>query len=224
MADRLLLVVEGPDDKHVLWAILARYQFDPRFTIQEEGGLQKLIDRASLRLKPGTDLERFGIVVDADADIRARWQKIRGLLLERAGCEAVPENPDPAGTVLDRVDHPRVGVWIMPDNSLPGMLEDYLSFLVPAGDLLFERARRCVDEIPVEERRFAEAHTSKALLHTWLAWQDDPGTPLGQAITKRYFDPDAPQVGHFLAWLTRLFGYGSPPKSERPAGEQAGLL
>ena len=205
MADQHLLVVEGRDDKHVLLAILDRHRFAPKFTVQDEGGFETLLDRASLRLKSGTDLERFGIIVDADADIRARWQKIRGLL-ERAGYEAVPKDPDPTGTVLDRVDQPRVGVWIMPDNSLPGMLEDYLSFLVPAGDLLFERARRCVDEIPVEERRFAEAHTTKALLHTWLAWQDDPGTPLGQAITKRYFDPDVPRVGQLLAWLARLFG------------------
>ena len=29
MADRFLLVVEGPDDKHVFWAILARHQFEP---------------------------------------------------------------------------------------------------------------------------------------------------------------------------------------------------
>jgi hypothetical protein len=62
-----------------------------------------------------------------------------------------------------------------------------------------------VDEIPVEERRFAAVHSVKALIHTWLAWQDDPGTPLGQAITKRYFDADAPHVDQLLAWLTRLF-------------------
>ena len=93
----------------------------------------------------------------------------------------------------------------MPNNTSPGMLEDYLFFLVPAGDPLFERAGRCVEGIPVEERRFTEAHVSKALIHTWLAWQDDPGTPLGQAITKRYFDSDGPQVQALLGWLTRLF-------------------
>jgi len=58
-----------------------------------------------------------------------------------------------------------------------------------------DRARRCVSEIPVEERRFVESYATKALIHTWLAWQDDPGTPLGQAITKRYFDADGPHVG-----------------------------
>ena len=100
---------------------------------------------------------------------------------------------------------PGSGVWIMPDNMSPGMLEDYLRDLLPEGDALFERARRCLDEIPVEDRRFLAAHLSKALIHTWLAWQDDPGTPFGQAITKRYFDSDGPHVQGLLDWLTRLF-------------------
>jgi hypothetical protein len=70
---------------------------------------------------------------------------------------------------------------------------------------LLDRARWCVDEIPGEERRFAEVHAVKALIHTWLAWQDGPGTPLGLAIAKRYFEPEGPHVHQLLAWLTRLF-------------------
>jgi hypothetical protein len=204
MADRLLLAVEGPDDKHVLWAILARHRFQPEFVMRDEGGFEGLLGRVPIHLKPGTDVERFGVVVDADADIRVRWQEIKRTL-NRAGYGSVPEEPDPAGTVIDQADLPRVGVWVMPDNALPGMVEDYLGLLVPAGDALFDRARRCVDEIPANERRFIPAHLTKAVIHTWLAWQDDPGTPLGQAITKRYFDSEGPHVGRLLAWLTRLF-------------------
>jgi hypothetical protein len=204
MTDRLLLVVEGPDDKHVLWAILTRHQFKPEFKIRDEGGIDSLLERVSIHLKPGTDVERLGIVVDADADIRARWQEIKWIL-NRAGYGSVPEDPDPSGTVIEQDDLPRVGVWVMPDNILPGMLEDYLCFLVPDGDTLFDRARRCVDEIPGEERRFAEVHAVKALIHTWLSWQDDPGTPLGQAIKKRYFESEGSHVHQLLDWMTRLF-------------------
>jgi len=93
----------------------------------------------------------------------------------------------------------------MPDNSMPGMLEDYLSFLVPPGDSLLELASHTLDAIPTEERRFADGHRSKALIHTWLAWQEDPGTPMGQAITKRYFAMDSRHISTFLNWLTRLF-------------------
>jgi hypothetical protein len=203
MADPLLLVVEGPDDKHVIWAVLARHGFAPSFMIKDEGGFENLHSRLSRRLKPGTDLERFGIVVDANSHIDRRWQSIKDVL-KNAGYEALPDNPDPSGTIVEHEILPRVGIWIMPDNRLPGALEDYLAFLVPAGDALFERSKRCVDEIPPEERRFTDAHRSKALIHTWLAWQKEPGKPLGQAVTV-YLETDGPDVTLFLDWLTRLF-------------------
>ena len=205
MADRLLLVVEGPDDKHVFLAILDRHQFEPHFAIRDEGGFETLLARVSVHLKPGSDLERFGIVVDADAEILTRWLEIKRTL-ERAGYNSMPDSPDPTGTIVDHQDLPKVGVWIMPDNTLPGMLEDYLCYLVPEGDVLLERAIRCVSEIPAEERCFVEAHTTKALIYTWLAWQKKPGKPFGQAILKhRYFDTNGPHVQGLLDWLTRLF-------------------
>lgn len=204
MAERLLLVVEGTDDKHVVWAILEGHKFEPQFAVRDEGGFESLRSRLSPRLKPGSDLERFGIVIDADTDILARWQSIKSVL-DRAGYVGVPDQPDPAGTVIEHDLLPRVGVWIMPNNVLSGMLEDYLAFLVPEGDPLLERARQSVDGIPVEERRFSEAHRSKALIHTWLAWQEDPGKPFGQAITARYLRADGPNISEFLAWLRRLF-------------------
>jgi hypothetical protein len=120
MADRLLLVVEGPDDKHVFWAVLKRHEFKPEFPIRDEGGFETLLARLSVHL-------------------------------------------------------------------------------------IFERALSCLDEIPFKERRFIESHFTKSLIHTWLAWQDEPGTPFGLAITKRYFDSDGPHVQALLDWLTRLF-------------------
>ena len=59
MANRLLLVVEGPDDKHVLWALLERHKFQPEFTVRDQGGYEKLLKELSIILWPGTDVERF---------------------------------------------------------------------------------------------------------------------------------------------------------------------
>ncbi len=135
MADRLLLSVEGPDDQHVIWAILSLHGFEPEFAVKEEGGYETLYKRLSPRLKPGTDLERFGIVVDADEDIANRWRSIKGAL-RSAGYTDLPEQPDPTGTIVDHEDLPRLGVWIMPNNVLAGMLEDYMALLVPISDPL----------------------------------------------------------------------------------------
>lgn len=91
----------------------------------------------------------------------------------------------------------------MPDNTQAGILEDFLRWLVPDGDSLWDRAENCLNEIPPEERRFPSL--SKAHIHTWLAWQEEPGTLLGSAINKRYFNADAPQAQRLMAWIHTLF-------------------
>ena len=199
-----LLLVEGVDDKHVVWAFLQGHEFEPHFVVVDEGGYETLMKRLRVRLKPGTDLERLGIIVDADADLASRWASVK-LVLEKAGYSGLPARPDRAGTVVPHEFLPRLGIWIMPDNTLPGMLEDFLAMLVPPGDTLLDRAKLSLSQIPAGERRFADQHYCKALIHTWLAWQDDPGTPLGQAITKRYFETENAPATEFLGWLTRLF-------------------
>jgi len=93
----------------------------------------------------------------------------------------------------------------MPDNQTTGNLEDFLKFLVPADSELYEHVISSVDGIPPSEQRFSAVDRSKVLIHTWLAWQKDPGKPLGTAITAKYFDPTVPQVDTLISWLNRLF-------------------
>jgi hypothetical protein len=93
----------------------------------------------------------------------------------------------------------------MPDNTLPGMLEDFARFLVPPGDNLWPRACDCIDNIPVDQRRFPAQHLIKAQMHTWLAWQQQPGLPLGLAVTTRYLDANAIHAQQLVAWIRRLF-------------------
>lgn len=93
----------------------------------------------------------------------------------------------------------------MPDNRLPGMLEHFIEFLVPPADRLMARAKSAVAEIPIEDRAFIPAHQIKAEVHTWLAWQEQPGLPFGSAITARLLDGDCLAAQGFVAWLRRLF-------------------
>jgi len=198
------LIVEGSDDQHVLYALLQYHHFEPKFQILNDVGYEQLIKRLPARLSLLSGISRLGVIVDADASLHSRWESIKAILI-KTGYEDVPDVPDQNGTVIDHEALPRVGIWIMPNNSISGMLEDYLRFLVPEGDLLFERANRVLEEIPLDQRKFAPQHRSKAHIHTWLAWQDDPGTPLGLAITKRYLNADASGVAPLIAWLNRVF-------------------
>jgi hypothetical protein len=96
----------------------------------------------------------------------------------------------------------------MPDNTVPGMLEDFCRLLIPTNDPLWIRALRAVQAIPESERLFSVQHAAKANIHTWLAWQEEPGKPIGQAITKKYLDADAPHALRLIAWLRSLFDTG----------------
>jgi len=61
------------------------------------------------------------------------------------------------------------------------------------------------DGIPATERRFSDLAKPKAVIHTWLAWQEEPGKPLGTAITAKYLDAGVPEVNDFINWLRQLF-------------------
>ena len=52
---------------------------------------------------------------------------------------------------------------------------------------------------------FSEPDKMKAILHAWLAWQEEPGCPYGTAIRAKYFGDDSPAATKFVAWFRRLF-------------------
>jgi hypothetical protein len=148
----------------------------------------------------------IGAVVDADLDVADRWRSLCDAL-KRAGYEGLPDQPEAAGTIVPpRADLPRIGLWLMPDNRVRGMLEDFLLMLADENDSLLPHAERAVDGLPTDVRRFPPAHRSKAFIHTWLAWQESPGTPLGYALTLRYLSAESPLGLRFRDWLLALFG------------------
>ncbi len=197
------LLVEGPDDAQVFFHLLRYFNLVNYITIQQKGGIDELI--ASLRVELRRRAEtRIGIVVDADTDFAARWQAMRHKLIE-AEYTSVPLQPDPTGTILRQEGRPVVGIWLMPNNILPGMLEDFMHLLIPASDVLWPMAEDIVQQVMAKERRFPLTQEMKARIHTWLSWQEEPGKPMGQAITKRYLNPASPDAQHLIVWIRDLF-------------------
>ncbi len=199
-----VLLVEGRDDEHVVYSLAKHYDLPQVFSVKGENGIENILKAVPVRVK-GSGVVTVGVLMDADVDIANRWASLSNILKE-IGYSNLPEKPSKKGTIVKEDGLPGFGVWIMPDNSLPGMLEDFIAFLVPDEDKLYDLATKVVSEIPAEERKFIAAHTPKATIHTWLAWQPDPGTPLGLAITKKYLDADADQALVFRDWLLELFG------------------
>lgn len=198
-----LLWVEGKDDCAVVQSLCHAHQVPHVFEVQEQDGLAKLLKGIGVTVRAAT-IKRFGVVVDANGDVGARWLELRRIF-EREGYRDVPEAPDPNGTIIPAAELlPRLGIWLMPDNAGPGALEEFAVSLIPAGDALLQYAERAVEAIPEEHRLFPAKHRQKAIIRTWLAWQESPGSPMGQAIGKGDLRADAPAAQRFVAWLQRL--------------------
>jgi hypothetical protein len=203
------LLVEGKNDRHVIWALCNQYQLPETFSVEvpeEDGteGIEALLAGLPARLDE-PKLQTLGIVVDADQDLAARWQAVRDRLIA-SRYQHVPKVPPAEGWVDAPPDRPRVGVWLMPNNQLPGMLEDFVAHLIPSNDALRPKAEAILQEIELAGlNRYTSVHRPKALIHTWLAWQETPGMPMGQAITARVLSYDCAIALNFVEWLQRLF-------------------
>ncbi len=79
------LLVEGKNDKHVIWALCQHHQLPETFSVEvlEDGeGIQALLDSLPTRLRQES-LQALGIVVDADLNpgLAGRWDALRSCLM-----------------------------------------------------------------------------------------------------------------------------------------------
>ena len=205
MGKRFLLV-EGKDDEHVVKAIFGRHGLANLDEIIKHDGYDHLMRALPVRLQE-SDVDALGVVVDADLEVQSRWDALKHRLRE-AGYPDLPSSPPAEGLVLAAPPDtllPRFGAWIMPDNVVPGILEHFLATLVPPEDALYTHVETAVDTIPQFLRRFREVDLPKAKIHTYLAWQNEPGRSLGFSITRNVLQADSPSCLQVVNWLQRLY-------------------
>jgi hypothetical protein len=197
------LLLEGNDDQHVIWALCEKFGINENFDVIDCEGVANLLAQIPIRFKQ-SGIEIVGIIIDADINISERWVTISGLLSSSGYvCPiAIPTE----GLILNQDGKIRVGVWIMPNNNLDGMLEDFIAFMVPQNDNLLPVVTSTLLGIEAAGiNRYSMLHKSKATVHSWLALQEDPGTPMGLSITKRYLTTDTGYSNIFSKWLQNLF-------------------
>jgi hypothetical protein len=177
--------------------------------IEYAGSVDELLDDAyiSASLKrPG--LEALGIVLDANDSFEERWQRIQQLF--RPEFPSIPGTMDSGGVITKSDSGLRLGVWIMPDNRSRGMLETFLAYLVPdESEAVWQEAINASESARITGAPFKDIHTDKARIHTWLAWQDPPGRPFGEALKNKCLDPSVPQATAFAQWFITLYGLKS---------------
>ena len=172
--------------------------------IDDKGGVAPLLDSIPGEVK--VDGRRaLGIVLDANESLPDRWADVASRL-EEAGINGVPAGPEPGGVCIEGSARlPRVGIWVMPDNTSSGELEDFVSRMIPDGDPMWPRSESYIDGIPVDIRKFTNKKAQRAKVYAWAATRTQPGR-IGAAIKEGDLETDGELATSFLEWLQRLFG------------------
>lgn len=217
--DQNKLLVEGKEEVFLISELAEKrlgidwgnpVRKEPPVDIHDCGGVAKLLDSVSLSTHLKTpNLKALGVVVDANSDLSARWNQLRNRFLSIF--PTIPADPDPAGMIVENESGIRLGVWLMPDNRSPGMIEDLLQRLVSDGThAILSYATEAVAEAQRRGAKLKSVHTAKGVIHTYLAWQDPPGLQLHQAIMSAALDPQSPNAQPFHDWFARLYELKPP--------------
>jgi hypothetical protein len=215
-APKCLLLVEGDEDKRVLPWLIERAgvnwgpKSEPIVTIIANDGVEPLLTAGVIETYfKQSGLLALGVIVDADENAVARWQSISARI---GGFFAdVPQVIPSDGLILRGDTGPAFGAWIMPDNSSRGMLETFLLFLRPAENLaLHVLSHDVVEQAKQLGAPFSLAHQDKAQIHSWLAWQDPPGTQLHNAVMQGMLREVSPSLTTFVRWFCTLYGLPRP--------------
>ena len=199
------LLVEGEDDQSVIWALCGKFAVTENFDVIDCGSDSKILSEASIRIKL-PEVETLGLILDADEDIEKRWLSIKDKITSFG--YNLPEKISNEGLVVQNSSQYKVrfGLWIMPNNKIKGRIEDFIKFLIPAEDKLQPKAEKITAEIEKEDLNlYSIDHHSKALIHTWLAWQKKPGQKMGTAITATYLNTEEQNCQLFINWLKELY-------------------
>lgn len=197
-------LVEGITDKHVVWAICESKSIPETFKVVDEGSDKHVLKKLRAIVNSPHTYDVIGIMLDADKGVDSRWDSVIAILKD-AGFNNIPNQIDPDGTILDGIDgFPKIGIWLMPDNLSEGMLEDFCHRMVEEKALQF--AEECVSKASEKEySTFKKPHKSKAVIHTYLSWQDEPGKPLGAAITSKILSVQNELTDNFSDFLNKLY-------------------
>ena len=177
---------------------------DALTTPKQYGAIAIIVDADALKNKNAQDrLKRFIEIVNKVNESEIIYDttislKSEGIILE------------PNSKYADIF--PRVGLWIMPDNQNAGAIEHFLwkSGVNPDYINTYNAVEKVVNEYEQDQSdppiiHYISNHHNKALVHTFLAWVEDPGNPMGQSVDKKCWNINSAIVNDFMNWLSKVY-------------------
>lgn len=194
---RALLLVEGKDERNFFKALF-RHSTVTSVQIEDVGGKNKINARlAALKNVSGfSDVLRMAVIRDADVDAAPAFDSVRNALK----INGLPYPTRSGG--FNTKNRPHVGVYIMPDNQDPGMLED-LCLATVVEDPTFV----CINgflECVEDQTDSQPINPAKSRVATFLAAQPDPPPSLGVAAEQGVWQLDHRALKPLIRFLADL--------------------
>ena len=227
------LFVEGKTDKYVVLQLLKNHGLfaqdgdqrsaDPtqvqlvvsvvKPNQESSGSKSELLEDLSQRVRSPKS-SAIGYIFDADDlaltnnewNLQRTWTAIRDRLAKPPTLVTSPDQIPVEGFVgkHSKTGTP-IGVWLMPDNQRDGSVEDFLRELIVDSDSIApfaESSTRLAKD--KHGAKFEEKDFKKAVIETWLAWQEEPGMTFGTAFQKDCLQKNKPLAERFVAWVRNL--------------------
>jgi hypothetical protein len=213
-----LLLVEGSSDLNaVVQLVRLVRKAEPSFVAFDCKNDDGVLDQLSARLvQPHPAQKIVGLILDSDIDGSTEKDAVQrrcAQLKNRLGADyGFPDEFPEEGLIIDPRPGrraigtlPRIGAWLMPNNKAFGMFEDLL--LDSLGDHEKTYTSSVVNQAKTDKvATFQPSHLSKAVVRTYMAWQEPPDLPhLSFAIRQGHFQNIEIGCAQFLGWLERLF-------------------
>lgn len=216
-----VLLVEGDDDKFFFKKICALADLNPDIQVappkefngkNSKGGVFERLPFLLKQLKDKS-LSNLAIIVDADYEdtqglgCKKTIEKITEIVSIAPYHFAEPLKLQSGGLVFKSSNNLNdIGLWVMPNNELNGMLEDFIKTCIKSDELsLLLHASTSTREL--QKPKFGHHHISKAEIATWLAWQEKPGHGLYYSVKEDnlLLDTNHPLFQKLQNWLNAVF-------------------
>lgn len=218
IGEEKILYVEGPNDKWVTISLRQQYQHKEDVNIIDLENCDIALQAFATKAASPSETKKLGLIIDADSDIKARYQDIIKELRKSLNIEISEQELAMKDGFVKEIrniseDDIKIGIWIMPDNIGNGRLEDFLFEKIDAENELFlqiEPALKTLEatalgNTPLVSKMYKPIHRDKAKLHTYIAWSEHPDVSMGIAVKASLFEKVSETESKFRAWLEKLF-------------------
>ena len=191
-----LLAVEGTDEIIFFEELFKHIGMLDKVELREVGGKDQFkIKMPALQKTTGfNNLESIAIIRDADENFKGAFESIKKIL-EKMNLR-VPTRP---GTFADGI--PKVGIFIMPDNSSKGMLENLCLDTVKD-----DKVMECVDQLIdcAKKLKKQPKNAAKTKAQAYLSLMPEIANSVGRGAQKGYWNFDSSELIPLIHFINQL--------------------